>query len=247
MATDNGKCLMNRQISLFLAALLMTGSAAVANDLIDNWLIRPGDGIGRIHGKVTYARARELYPKVVLTVEDAYIGFRVPPNSNSSRDYPTENYFVFRENGEELFRAECVCKPTQVKEGDGAWKHEIGDGPDKKIIHPVTVNPRFHTKEGIHVGSTIGELRHAYHDAPMLVAIRGFAEYACFGPSPNSLKWEEKPSVTKVAFYLNPAPGKDYAGKYVGHDFTKVIDDDAVIVAIDPRGGCSLPEEGGEE
>lgn len=233
-----------RRMPLLTVAMYLVTQAVSAGELSDEWLIRPGDGFGRIHGAPTYAEVKKLYPDLQVTIEKFYMWHQSPEKNSDPSDFPAENYFTFRKNGEILFRAECHCRLPDGKDVEEVQKLDAKNVFDKRILNLIIISPKFRTKEGIHVGSRIRDLRRAYPHTPGLFAIRGFTEHACTG-SKAAFRWGKLRDGKAAAYFLMAAPGKKYAGTYVNHDYTKKIDDNAVVIAIDPRGGCIFPEGDG--
>jgi hypothetical protein len=233
-------------IAAFAAAFLasVTGMAAASEAATDPWLIRP-DGFGLFPNyQVTYADASALYPDLTVTEETGDPG-RVW-RDHWVRGEMDEKYFVYRKDGVELFRAKCPCR------WDGKSKSWVVlEERDHHRITPTVMDPRFHTARGIHIGSTVRDLRRAYPKMGPLYGVRRGRwiddtdiEIVCYGengpPRPDTIDW--------ISFYVKPAPGKKTAGDYLHTkvtkfeetgDFTLAIDPKAVIVAIG-YGTCLL-------
>lgn len=189
---------------------------------------------------MTYAEAKRLYPGAIISVEQG--NFAVLWRNRAS-DKREQYYFVFREGGEELFRAECFCKLTSPESWKPIYLLENAD-PTEIMIIPAAVSPKFHTERGIRVGSTVAQLRKAYADLNELTAVRQTVpfsgldyEFVCFdGHVLNAAK----DSIHTMNFYVRPSVGKKFAGSYKDADYTKIISEEATIVAIEPHGGCLL-------
>lgn len=119
-------------------------------------------GIGRAQGYgKTIADLRRLYPEAQVTVERRTMDNGFPAQERKSWD-SSPGDAVVRVNGEELFRADCMCEfvPSIAK-----WRIRQSDSlriEEKGGIMPTTTNPKFKTVQGVGVGNTVSELRKAY-------------------------------------------------------------------------------------
>lgn len=229
---------LNFNLSIFLLIGPIFSIAANAQDAL--YSIR-NDGIGLFKGaRISFSEARFLYPHASISVERGHPGSLWRGEESDAHD---QYYFVFRENGTELFRAECSC--TLVDTND--WKPIYLKGTDDRtnvMLNPIAVSPRYRTNTGIGIGNKISELRNAYPGLRRLTAVHpsysspsNDYEFVCFNG--NALD-STADSIHTMNFYVRPAPGKKRAGKYIDSDHTIIIDSNATIVGIQPHGGCLL-------
>lgn len=229
--------------TLFLGATvaLQTALSIESNENDVSWQIR-ANGIGYFNRPdVTYDEAKTLYPNAEISVE---LGNPTTMWRKNFLDNSKTYFFVFRQRGQELFRAQCDCTPLS----DSDWKPFYSSPKFNKneiILHPIATNPTFSTDRGIRVGKTVSELRHAYPEFRRLTAVIQTIpsmpgetyEFLCFD---GQIVDSSINSMHSMNFYIRPAPGKQRAGKYKNKEFTTKIDSDAIIVGIQPHGGCLL-------
>lgn len=223
-----------------IATTFYFNSFSAAHNLDTSYLIRP-DGIGLFKGsKVTYGEARTLYPNLEVSIEQGAPGalWRKQPSAEGD-----PYYFVFREKGIELFRAECDCTPDAVVNWRPRYLIETDDRNTIRL-HPTAISQKFYTDRGIRVGKKIQDLRRAYPELRNLTAVHPAYstpgtdyEFVCFDAH---LFDASTDSIHTTNFYVRPAPGKKRAGTYRDAEYTLRIDPDATIVGIQPHGGCLL-------
>jgi hypothetical protein len=225
---------------LTISAIILPICSIAKNAQDTMYSIRP-DGIGLFKGpNVSYAEARLLYPNAIISLEQGYPGalWRGKPSGKND-----PYYFVFREDGAELFRAECPCNVV----GANDWKPVYfwdTDDRTKVILDPTAISQKYRTYTGIGVGNKISELRKAYPKLRKLTAVHppysslaSDYEFVCFDGHALDAAAD---SIHTMNFYVRPAPGKRRVGKYVDSDHTTIIDPNATIVGIQPHGGCLL-------
>jgi hypothetical protein len=228
----------NFYLTIFAVILPVCSFVGSTQDTL--YSIRP-DGIGLFKGSnVSYAEARLLYPNATISVEHGDPGALWRGEPSDAND---KYYFVFRENGTELFRAECSCTLVDANDWKPIYLRETDDRT-KIVLHPTAISPRYRTNMGIGIGNKISDLRKAYPMLRRLTAVHpaysslaSDYEFVCFdGHALDSAA----DSMHTMNFYVRPAEGKQRAGKYVDSDHTMIIDPNATIVGIQPHGGCLL-------
>lgn len=200
------------------------------------------NGVGRfLKPDVTYKEALALYPDAVVSVE---LGNPATMWRKNFTDTSETYFFVFREHGDEIFRAPCHCKPIGEKDWQPYYSSPSFD-KNEIILHPIATNPMFSTDRGIKIGSKVSELQKAYPELQHLTAIIQSTpsmpgeeyEFLCFD---GRILDSSINSIHSMNFYVRPAPGKHRVGKYVNKEYTTTIDSNAIIVGIQPHGGCLL-------
>lgn len=206
------------------------------------WAIRP-DGLGRQRGSgppTFMPELRTLYPEARVSLEGGF--------PDGRRGVSRALYFVFRVNGEELFRTGCRCRRGLNGELTFDKWNTWSEGEASVWVRPIAVDARFKTERGIGVGSRVRDLLRAYKEYSPLYYFSSFVdshqgadvEYACFLASRGTGR-ARRGTVEMMRFYVRPAEGKMFAGGNgrTDSDGVRNVDPDGVIIGIEPNVPCS--------
>jgi hypothetical protein len=192
-------------------------------------LLITSESMGLVKGQ-TLKDVKLLLPKAVVSIEKG-----TEDKLRGGESY----YFVFKQDGVELFRSLCWCNLRQAGriglKGYGTDYQSI----DEVHVVPIATNSQYRTDRGIHVGSTVRELKDAYKDMGKLFLISEESsygekkypsiEYACIRSSAKN-KSTRPEKMETVLFYVTPSNGKKTVGTY-----KKRFDRAAIAIDLNAR------------
>lgn len=127
---------------IIFPAIIFQGNTSNASEQSKNSYLIKTNGIEYlIGGQITYASARAFYPDAEINLELGHPGTLWRKNI---KDYSEKYYFVFRQNGIEMFRAECFCTPSGMHDWTPDYLPKAEDKTHIKI-NPVAIDPKFQT------------------------------------------------------------------------------------------------------